>query len=91
MTLLIKNKFKRIRKIAGISIFAIVLFTNIHLSFINENELLDGKISILGFELELFKATYANREPANCCFSCNGFICSTYHRDWVNYIPCAGQ
>jgi hypothetical protein len=60
MSIQTKLRFKNIGRIVGGLIFALLLFTNIKVAFMDDVELVSGDISLMGIELTLFEATYAN-------------------------------
>lgn len=70
MSLKTKKSFKNIGKIVGGVLFALLLFTNIKLALLEGNELASGDISVLGIELTVFEATYANESGASCSDLC---------------------
>jgi hypothetical protein len=70
MSIQTKKRFKNIGKIVGGLIFALILFTNIKIALLDDNEVASGDISVLGIELNLFEATYANEGGASCSDLC---------------------
>ena len=64
MSLKTKMKFKNIAKIIGGILFTLILFTNIKIALLDNQEIVRGDISILGIEMSLFDATYGeNNDP----------------------------
>jgi len=59
MSLKTKKRFKNIGKVVAGALFALLLFTNIKVALMDDAEITNGDISLLGVELTLFEATYA--------------------------------
>jgi hypothetical protein len=66
MSIQTKKRFKNIGKIVGGILFALILFTNIKLALMDDVEIVSGDLSLLGVELTLFEATFANEGGYSC-------------------------
>lgn len=88
MSVQTKKRFKNLGKTIGISLFALLMFTNIKIALMDDVDIASGDISILGIELNLFDATYGediyHRGPLKlaglsyCCDESDGSMCSVY-------------
>ena len=86
MSVQTKKRINNLGKIIGGIFFALLLFTNIKLSILEQNGVSDGDISILGVEINLFEAAFG--EQTNCCKLAVGWICTTYNGDHSGYRYC---
>ncbi len=74
MSVQTKKRFKNLGKIIGVVLFVTLMFTNIKIALMDDTELGNGDISVLGIKLNLFEATYAS-EAGDFC---NAIGCQEY-------------
>lgn len=82
MSIQTKIRFKNIGKIVGGILFALILFTNIKVALLDNAEFSNSDISILGIELNIFDATFANESgdkiwKVTCTYNAIGILQST--------------
>ncbi|MFA3782604.1 hypothetical protein ABRY23_06005 [Melioribacteraceae bacterium 4301-Me] len=84
MAQLIKKHRSKAAKLVGAALFVLLMFFNLQIAT-NPNN--NGDIDLFGLKISLFTpSVYAT--AADCCQQRMGYICSTNHKDWVDYIPC---
>jgi hypothetical protein len=80
MSIQTKKRFKNLGKIIGVTLFAILMFTNIKIALMDDKEIASGDISVLGIEMHLFEATFGESGT-----SCNRIL--VIH-DWMHLPAC---
>ncbi len=93
----VKRKARKLGKIIGSTLFILIIFTNIKIALLDDTEIANSDISILGIKINLFEATYATEtgdSEACAALGCSSgpTYCGTYYKISTNrryncYMP----
>lgn len=81
MSVQTKKRFKNASGIIGILLFATIMFTNIKVALLSDEEIMKGDLNLLGYNIELFSPAAAETTSASC-----GDICTSRPNEICTYL-----